>query len=274
MVLSLDGCQRSVLALREEMSRSAWIGNGWSFYLLVAVLAGFFAPFQLFGESDERLILSEDFEDGLDLWRVEDRGGHHLVEVTDGRLIIRNLVPTPGVFVWSRVELPTSFRLEFDFCPLGRGKSQEGFYLLFFGALALDGTSIFEEEVWHSEPLEDFRKYTRGDIRCYHIGYLRGKTGLCNLRKNPGLNLVQSNEVPGLVEGETYRIVVEKRGGSIKMSVSGLGIEPHQRIFQDWEDLAADSPVLDGGAFAFRQIAYDEGVAGAYDNVRLVALVP
>ena len=256
------------------MSHCSFVSNGWSFYFLLTVLVGFVAPLQVIAESAERLILSEDFEGGLDLWRVEDRGGHHLVELSDGRLIVRNLVPTPGVFVWSRVELPASFRLEFDFCPLGRGKQQKGFYLLFFGALAQDGRSILEDEVWHSEPLQDFRKYTRGDIRCYHIGYLRGQTGLCNLRKNPGLNLVQSNEVPVLAEGETYRVVVEKRGGSIKMSVSGPGIEGEQGIFQDWVDLAVDSPVLDGGAFAFRQIAYDEGVAGVYDNVRLVALGP
>ena len=97
------------------MSHCSFVSNGWSFYFLLTVLVGFVAPLQVIAESAERLILSEDFEGGLDLWRVEDRGGHHLVELSDGRLIVRNLVPTPGVFVWSRVELPASFRLEFDF---------------------------------------------------------------------------------------------------------------------------------------------------------------
>ena len=256
------------------MNCSMWGKGPRSAAFFVALLPGWFASSWAFAESAEHLVLSEDFEGNLDQWKVEDRAGHHSVELRQGRLVISNSVPTPGVFVWSRVELPPSFRLEFDFCPLGRGKQDKGFYLLFFGALSLDGESIFENNVWESRALEDFRKYTRGDIRCYHIGYLRGTTGLCNLRKNPGLNLVQSNKVPILVQGTTYRIVLEKLGASIKMRVLGPGIGPEQQVFQDWVDPASDSPVLDGGYFAFRQIAYDEGVSGAYDNVRLIALGP
>jgi hypothetical protein len=222
----------------------------------------------------EKVIFEEDFEHGLNYWRVEDRGAHHLIELKEGQLIITNRTKTPGVFVWNTVELPESFRLEFDFTPLGRGRNKEGFFLLFLSAKGLDNRSIFEESLWLGSELEDFRKYTRGDIRCYHIGYLRGETGLCNLRKNPGLNLVKSNPVPILREGETYRVSVEKRGARISMRTIGPGIPPDQELFQDWSDPAFENPVLNGGHFAFRQIAYDEGVQGAYDKVKLTAISP
>jgi hypothetical protein len=53
------------------------------------------------------------------------------------------------------------------------------------------------------------------------------------------------------------------------MQVRGAGISPDQEIFQDWTD---PGEVFNRGHFSFRQIAYDEGVVGAYDNVRLVDL--
>ena len=226
----------------------------------------------LFSQTNERVIFEEDFEHGLNRWKVEDRGAHHLIELKDGKLIISNRTETPGIFVWNRIDLPDSFRVEFDFSPVGRGSKKEGFFLLFLGAKGVDGASIFGESVWSGSELQDFRKYTRGEIRCYHIGYLRGETGLCNLRKNPGLNLVQSNSVPILWEGETYRIVVEKRASLITMRISGAGIESDQELFQEWVDFAETTQVLNGGNFGFRQIAYGEGVVGAYDNVRLTEL--
>jgi hypothetical protein len=243
-------------------------------FLLMTLLisVAFFLKNALFAEVRERVILEEDFEHGLNQWKVEDRGRHHLIELKNGELVISNRTETPGVFVWNTVELPPNYRLEFDFIPRGRGRQQEGFFLLFLGAKGVDDRSIFDDSIWSGSRLEDFRKYTRGEIRCYHIGYLRGETGLCNLRKNPGLNLVSSNRVPILIQEETYRIVVEKVGGRIKMLVTGPGVSAAQQLFQDWTDPAKDVPILEGGHFGFRQIAYDEGVVGAYDNVRLTDL--
>jgi hypothetical protein len=236
--------------------------------------AGFSLDRLLFPQSRERVVFEESFEQGLNHWRVEDRGKHHLIELKNGQLVINNRTETPGVFVWNILELPLNYRLEFDFSPLGRGSQKEGFFLLFLGAKGIDNRAIFEDSLWADSELEDFRKYTRGAIRCYHIGYLRGQTGLCNLRKNPGLNLVQSNSVPILLEGETYRIIVQKKNARITMRISGAGIDSDQELFQDWTDPAEGVPVLNGGHFGFRQIAYDEGVAGVYDNVRLTDLGP
>jgi hypothetical protein len=223
----------------------------------------------LYSQNGEEVIFEENFEQGLNHWKVEDHGKHHLVEVVDGQLIITNRTETPGIFVWNTVDLPQSFRLEFDFCPLGRGTEEKGFFLLFLAARGLGGTDILQDSLWSGSELQDFKKYTQGNIRCYHIGYLRGRTGLCNLRKNPGLSLVNSNSVPVLQEGETYRVVVEKRKARITMRINGPQIDRTQAVFQDWTD---PSNVLNGGHFAFRQIAYDEGVKGAYDNVKLTAL--
>lgn len=245
---------------------------------LLVCLFLLFSPFSssidplLFPQTRERVVFEENFEHGLNQWRVEDRGKHHLIELKNGQLVISNRTETPGVFVWNVVELPLNYRLEFDFSPLGRGNEKEGFFLLFLGAKGIDNRTIFEDSLWSDAELEDFRKYTRGEIRCYHIGYLRGETGLCNLRKNPGLKLVRSNKVPILREGETYRIVVQKRNARITMRISGAGIDSGQELFQDWTDPAGDVPVLNGGHFGFRQIAYDKGVVGVYDNVRLTDL--
>ncbi|MGW8179516.1 MAG: DUF1961 family protein [bacterium] len=251
------------------MPRSLLVGWLFLFIPQTALLSDL-----VFSQSQERIIFDESFEQGLDHWEVEDRGRNHLIELKDGKLIIRNRTETPGIFVWNRISLPKSFRLEFDFCPLGRGGKKEGFFLLFLGAKGIDGSEIFDDSLWEGSQLEDFGKYTKGKIRCYHIGYLRGETGLCNLRKNPGLNLVQSNTVPILIEGETYRIVVEKRNARLTMRIRGAGISSDKELFQNWTDSAVDSPVLDGGHFGFRQIAYDTGVVGAYDNVRLTDLEP
>jgi hypothetical protein len=71
-----------------------------------------------------------------------------------------------------------------------------------------------------------------------------------------------------------YRIFVEKRDATISMRVIGPGISPKHELFQQWTDAATDAPVLNGGHFGFRQIAYDQGVRGAYDNVKLTDLSP
>jgi hypothetical protein len=241
--------------------------------ILLTLLLSFWIPV-LSQSSDERLIFEERFEHGLNHWKVEDRGKHHLIELTNGELHISNRTETPGVFVWNTTPLPESYRLEFDFTPLGRGSKNEGFFLLFLGAKGLNDISIFDDSLWSSSELVDFRKYTRGSIRCYHIGYLRGETGLCNLRKNPGLKLVKSSRVPALREGSKYHIVVKKKDARITMRVTGPGIDPNHQVFQDWTDPAQEGPVLNGGHFGFRQIAYDKAVKGAYDNVKLFDLNP
>lgn len=223
-------------------------------------------------EERGKVVLSEDFEDSMEDWIVEDKGNHHKVELKDGRLVITQKEPMPGIFVWWKKDLPESFRLEYDFTPLCVGGSKRGFFLLFFCAKGLDGQDIFEEAHWEKSTQQDFKKYTSGVINCYHIGYLRGTTGLCNLRKNPGLVKVQGNEVAGLQEGQTYHITLTKKDARITFMVKGPGIEKDKETFVDWTDPGDGRPVYSGGKFAFRQIGYEKGVVGAYDNVRIVDL--
>jgi hypothetical protein len=220
----------------------------------------------------EKVILDEDFEDGMDNWVVEDKGEHHKVKLEDGKLTVTMQSKMPGVFVWYKEDLPENFRLEYDFTPLDRGENDKGFYLLFFCARGKDQKDIFDPLHWEKSRLQDFRKYTKGDINCYHIGYLRGTTALCNLRKNPGLSLMQSNKVPQLKQGETYRITLTKQDAHITFEVKGPGIEKDQEKFIDWTDPVKDRPVWGGGKLAFRQIGYAVGVKGAYDNVRIIDL--
>ncbi len=228
--------------------------------------------FDYLGKTRGKVILEEDFERGLERWTVEDKGAHHKVEVRNGRLIVAQGKPMPGIFVWYNQDLPPSFRLEYDFTPVSLGRNRRGFYLLFFCARGEEGGDIFESAHWAKSALEDFRKYTAGRINCYHVGYLRGTSGQCNMRKNSGKKKVHGNSVPQFREGATYHVTLTKEGNRIRFEVKGPGIAKDRETFIDWTDPAGAQPVWGSGKLGFRQIGYEEGVVGAYDNVRVVDL--
>ena len=216
-----------------------------------------------------KLVFEETFDKGLENWTPE---GPHVVEVKDGRLHVktaddgRNL----GQFVWCRTALPKDFRIEFDVTPA----SASGFFLIFFNVEGVKGEDILGADLFENylpwkqwKPYQDWDKYTsppkrkhESRIRCYHASYRRNEQANCNLRKNPGLNLVKSNDIEALLpKDKPAHVALTKLGARIRIVVNG-------REFMDWTD---DKDAWSGGRFGFRQVYESEG---NYDNVKLYDL--
>jgi len=215
-------------------------------------------------------IFVEDFGKDLSNWAIE---GPHTVELTDGRLHVKTVGDKRenGQFVWCRRELPDDFRVEFEMTPV----SDSGFFLIFFCVKGVKGEDILEPDLFDNylnwktwKQYQDWDKYTsppkrrhESRIRCYHTSYRRNNEVNCNLRKNPGLNLVKSNDIKSLLpKDKAARVVLTKVGPRITLEVNG-------QQFMDWTD--ADANFYSGGRFGFRQV-YDAD--GYYDNVKLFDL--
>jgi hypothetical protein len=220
-----------------------------------------------------KLVFEDRFEKGLANWVSE---GPFPADVKDGRLHVKTTEGEPkvGQYLWCRKELPADFRIEYDFTPL----SDSGFFLLFFCVQGVKGEDIlapdlFEKYMNHKtwQDYQDFDKYTSppdrkhgSRIRCYHVSYRRGNQANCNLRKNPGLNLVKTSDISQLLpKDKTVHVALTKKGARILLTVDG-------RAFMDYTDEGAvDGAFYNGGRFGFRQV-YDS--EGAYGNVSLYDL--
>ena len=216
-----------------------------------------------------RLVFREPFDADLSNWKSE---GPYLAEVKDGRLHLKTTwgERKVGQYVWCRRELPADFRMEYDFTPVSDG----GFFLIFFCVQGVGGEDILGPELFDRymnfttwEDYQDFDKYTsppnrrhESRIRCYHTSYRRGTRANCNLRKNPGLNLVKSSDIDQLLpKDKTVHVVLVKKGGRIVLTVD-------DRTFMDYTD---EVGFYDGGRLGFRQVYDSEGV---YDNVAVYDL--
>ncbi len=219
-----------------------------------------------------KLVFEETFDKGLESWTPE---GPHTVEVKDGRLHVktaddgRNL----GQYIWCRTALPKDFRVEFDMTPA----SASGFFLIFFCVEGVKGEDILAPDLFDNylpwktwKEYQDWDKYTspprrrhESRIRGYHTSYRRNEQANCNLRKNPGLNLVKSNDIKTILpKDKPAHVVLTKIGARIRLEVNG-------QEFMDWTDPAAD--FYTGGRFGFRQVYESEG---NYDNVKFYDLTP
>ncbi len=217
-----------------------------------------------------KLVFKETFDRDLANWAVE---GAHTVEVKAGRLHVKTVSDGKnlGQFVWCRTEPPKDFRVEFDLTPV----SDSGFFLLFFCVQGVQGEDILGPDLfdnylpWRTwKDYQDWDKYTSpprrqhdSRIRGYHTSYRRNEIANCNLRKNPGLKLVKSNDLKTLLPKEkTAHVVLTKFGQQIHLEVNG-------QVFMDWSD--PDVTFWSGGRFGFRQVYDSEGY---YDNVRFFDL--
>lgn len=216
-----------------------------------------------------KLVFAEGFEKDLSNWMSE---GPYSAEVKDGRLHIKTTwgERKVGQYVWCREMLPKDFRIEYGFTPL----SDSGFFLIFFCAQGVQGEDILGPELLEGymnfktwQDYQDFDKYTsppnrrhESRIRCYHISYRRGERANCNLRKNPGLNLLKSSKIDQLLpKDETVHVVLTKKGARILLTVD-------DRTFMNCTDEVGS---YSGGKFGLRQVYDSEGV---YDNVKVYDL--
>ncbi len=191
------------------------------------------------------LVFFDDFSGGLGKWVFEGPG---TAQIRDGALYVKPL-PMPGTMAWIATKAPAAFRLEFDMRPI----SASGFWLVFFCADTLDG-KMFDPVQPPREGV--FDRYTRNDgLRCYHTSYRRNLAGDCNLRKNPGMDLIASTPDLGTLEtGVTHHVVLTYDKGRVTLAVDG-------RPFVDYTD--SKSP-YGAGYIALRNV-YD--CETLYDNV-------
>jgi hypothetical protein len=211
----------------------------------------------------------EDSFDNLDNWQAE---GAHVPEIKDGRMHLKTSPDKAkaGQFVWCKKELPADYRIEFQMTPA----SDSGFFLIFFSVSGVKGEDILEKELFEKympakswTEYEDWDKYTsppnrkhESRIQGYHISYRRNELANCNLRKNPGLNLLKSSDINALLPTSAVaKVVLTKVGGKITLDVNG------DRFMDHTDEKAA----LEKGRFGFRQV-YES--SGTYDNFKIFDL--
>lgn len=218
---------------------------------------------------DPKLVFSDDFSN-LANWAPE---GPHAVSIASGQLYVKTVDDKRlnGQFIWCRQDVPESFRAEFDVTPL----SDSGFFLVFFCQAGTDGGDILGRNLLEGympagawQPYSDWDKYTSpvdraghhgSRIRGYHVSYRRNESATCNLRKNPGLNLLKSSSVEAVLpKGQTARVALVKSGGLIRLEINGLA-------FMEYTD---EKP-YSGGRIGLRNV-YDSECL--YDNFRLYRL--
>jgi hypothetical protein len=165
-----------------------------------------------------------------------------------------------GVMVWCRHPLPGNFMLEYDFTPV----SESGFFLLFFCTENNDGSDILDrlDDTFTTHSL--FEKYSRTDIKGYHISYRRNDSPTSNLRKNPGQQggvLLKQQVLTGVLQaGKTHHVILKKTGPQINLIVN------QQEFMKFTDDGSTGVPAYSGGRFGIRQV-YD--AEGRYRNFRI-----
>lgn len=153
---------------------------------------------------------------------------------------------------WIPEEFPDGIRVTWDFTPL----QEPGLAMLFFGAKALKGGSIFDEDL--APRNGSYPQYHSGDIRTLHASYFRRRWPeerafhLANLRKSPGFYLVAqgADPLPPVPDanGAFYKIEVVKDGRYMQFSINGL-------LLFSWKDKdPATGPVIKGGRIGLRQM--------------------
>jgi hypothetical protein len=238
--------------------------------LLLTALAATLPPTAPSTAPNEKPLFEDTFET-LNNWQPE---GPFTPTLKDGRLLLKTTDKKPiiGQYLWCKKELPADYKIEFDVTPA----SDSGFFLIFFSQAGTNGEDILGDDLFkkympHETWAEyhDWDKYTSppnrkhdSRIRGYHISYRRNESANCNLRKNPGLNLLKSSDIKTLLpKNKTAHVVLTKVGGHITLDVNG------QR-FMDHTD--KDKPHTAAGTrFGFRQVYESEG---AYDNVKVFDL--
>lgn len=219
------------------MRMHRWCSLALCWVLSAAVMAGETLP-----PSPPAPAVKEKPTMNLDAFVVEQwNPGEGAVKLEEGLLRIDTQEGQDGVHVWLKEELPPDFTLEYDFTPL----SPSGFFLLFFCQKGLKGEDVLAPELL-AERKEStlFRTYTLGRAG-YHISYRRNEAANCNLRKNPGMNLVKQQPLEDVLPAnKTVRVKLTKQGARITLEVDG-------KTFMDYTD--PEKP-HSGGRIAFRQV--------------------
>src|ERR1044071_9395012 len=169
-------------------------------------------------------------------WLIEQwENGAIRVDAGHDGLSVTTHSKEAGVMLWLRRDVSRNFAFDFVFRPL----SQTGFFLLFFCAQDISGSDVLGESAQADRSARTlFKKYTEGNVRCYHISYRRGEEANCNLRKNPGLILLKQETLHEVLpQGRTVHVKLRKRDARISLEVDG-------KLFMEYTD--SDRPLFGG----------------------------
>ena len=193
------------------------------------------------------LIYSDDFHNLSD-WHTEGEGE---VFVEAGAMHIHRIGGRQGgigCHAFCREDFPDTIALEYELLV----RESDGLLITFLAFRGLNGEDAIED----LPPREGFFKdYVGPDARArsYHVSVSRYDddgvhTGVCNWRRNPGLNLMAQGEDLCKTIGSKYSLRMEKRGSSCALFVDGLP----GPSFVDPGDLADEVPST--GKIGFRAI--------------------
>jgi len=208
-----------------------------------------------------KLVFEDDFCSGLQNWVVEKLNRDEVeVDYAENRMLITTKRGVDGVMVWCKHPLPENFMIEYDITPV----SESGFYLMYFCTERKNREDILNHLDDTFTTFSLFEKYTKGETNSYHISYRRNDSPTCNLRKNPGLKngtLLKQQALSEILEaGETYHVVLRKKGMQISLEIDG-------KSFMNFtDDGTVAGPSYSGGRFGIRQVYDSEGY---YQNFRI-----
>jgi len=184
----------------------------------------------------------------------------------ENSMIMQSKVPNPpagtnGHFnIWCPADFPKCFIAEWEYRPV----SEYGISLVFFATRGLNGENIFDPTLAKRDGV--FQPYVNGDIHNYWIvfysNHLRMRVtnyATTYLNKSSPSSILSIGKT-GIVPGSTvfHHVRLIKDDGHIQFQVN-------DKVVLDFIDTGSDrwGPVLDGGKFSFRQMAF---TIGAYKN--------
>lgn len=132
-------------------------------------------------------------------------------------------------------------------------EDDHGLCIVFFAAMGSDGGSIFDDGLPPRDG--DFQQYVNGAIRNYHVSYYANTPwnpdrGTANLRRNPGMHLLQEGEagIP-TASRSIHTITLVKDGGHIRLWVDDRKVVDHR-------DDSDHGPPLAQGHIGLRQMKW------------------
>lgn len=176
----------------------------------------------------EEIVLSEDFEDGMDRWWVE---GGERVWVEDGRLHVKADPPegsdAPHVAtVWCREPIEGDVRIEFDAHVVSSSTDVNNVNFFMFYSDP-DGTPLYDTREDRADA--DYGKYHElngniitflNDTRDESVP-LDMRLGRVRIRHCPGFTLLGETYHYHCRAGETYHVEIVRRGDFIEFHVDG-----------------------------------------------------
>ena len=210
----------------------------WTCLLAVLAIATVPGPLHAEAEVEGRLILHEDFSDGMEDWWVE--GGQE-VWVEEGRLHVRANPPADAqegyaATVWHRTPIEGDVRIEMQAHVLASEPGVNNINTFLFYADP-EGRPLYQTR--HERADANYGYYH--DLDGYIVTFLAtmqdgDAMARTRLRRCPGFELIHETLHPmGVHEGQTYHLVFTRIGDTLSVEANGENVgemtdpERHER---------------------------------------------